>query len=103
MSEFSGDSPSCKKRRSLIHVIGATDASSSAPLKDANVSNVSASPSNAPISSDSSTSGKMCKVYKAFFESRDAAARNLEECKSDSPTELVNIVHRVYWMMVAGY
>ena len=76
MSEVSWDFPSRKKRRSRIHAIGATDASSSAPLKHTNVSNVSASPSNAPISSDGGTNGKMYKVYKTVFESRDAAAKN---------------------------
>ena len=96
MSEVSGDFPSRKERRPSLHVFDATDASSSATVKDTQVFDVSASPSNAPISSDSSTSGKMCKVYKAFFESRDAAARNLEECKSDSPTEHINVVYRVY-------
>ena len=82
MSEVSGDYPSHKKRRSSIHVIDATDASSIALLKDKNFSNVSASPSNAPISSDSSTNGKTYKVYKTGFGSRDAAAKNLEGCKS---------------------
>ena len=76
MSEVSGDFPSRKKLRSSIHVIDTTDANSSAPLKDANLSNVSASPANAPISSDSGTNGKMYKMYKTVLESRDAAARN---------------------------
>ena len=67
MSEVSGDFPSRKTRRSSIHVIDATDANSSAPLDDANVSNVSASPSNAPISSDNGTNGKMHKMYKTVF------------------------------------
>ena len=74
MSEVSGDSSSRMKRRSRIHAIGATDASSGAPLKDTNVSNVSASPSNAPISSDGGTNGKVYNVYETVFESRDAAA-----------------------------
>ena len=84
MSEVSGDSPSSKKRRSSILVIDATDASSSAPLKDTNVYNVSTSPSNAPISSDSGNNVKMYKVYRTVFESRDPAARNLEGRESDS-------------------
>ena len=77
MSEVSGDFPTRKKRRSSIHVIDATDASSSAPVQDTNVSDVSASPSNAPTLRDSGTDGKMYKVYKTAFESRDAAAKNL--------------------------
>ena len=77
MSEVSGDFPSRKKRRSSIHVIDATDASSSAPVQDTNVSDVSASPSNAPTLRDSGTDGKMYKVYKTAFESRVAAAKNL--------------------------
>ena len=77
MSKVSGDFPSCKKRRSNIHVADARDASSSAPVKDTNVSYVSASPSNAPTLSDTGTDGKIYKVYKTAFESRDAAAKNL--------------------------
>ena len=84
MSDVSGDSPSRKEHRSSIHVMDATDASSSAPLKDTNVSDVSVSPSNAPISSGIGTNGKTYKVYKTVFESQDAAARNLEGCTSDS-------------------
>ena len=103
MSEVSGDFPCRKKRRSSIHVIDATDASSSAPLKDWNVSNVSASPWNAPISSDSGTNGKMYKVYKTVFESRDAAAKNFEDAKLTLPTEHINTLYRVYSILVAGY
>ena len=72
------------QRHSSIHAINATHASRSAPLKDTNVSNAYASPSNAPISSDSGTNGKMYKVYKTVFESRDAAAKSLDGCKSGS-------------------
>ena len=68
MSEVSGDFPSRKKRLSSIHVINATDASSSAPVEDTNVSDVPALPSNAPTLSDSGTDGKMYKVYKPAFE-----------------------------------
>ena len=82
MSEVSGDSPSPEKRGSSIHVIDATDASSIAPLEDTNFSNVSVSPSNAPISSDNGTNGKMDTVYQTVFESRDA--ENLEGYESGS-------------------
>ena len=88
MSEVSGDSPSRKKRRSSIHVIVVTDSSSSAPIKDTKFSNVSALPSDAPISGDSGTNCKMCKVYKAVFESRDPAAMNLEGRESYSTDRL---------------
>ena len=77
MSEVSGDFPSRKKRRPSLHVFDATDASSSATVKDTHVFDFSASPSNAPTLSDSGTGGKTYRVYKTVFESRDAAARNL--------------------------
>ena len=74
MSEVSGYFPSRKKRRPSIHVIDATDASSSATVKDTNVFDFSASLSNAPTLSDSGTDGK---TYKTVFEPRDATAKNL--------------------------
>ena len=100
MSEVSGDFPSRKKRRSSIHVIDATDANRSAPFKDENKSNVSASPSNAPINSDSGTNGKMYKTVPSH------EMRPLGIWKNKNliiPTEHINIVHSVYWMMVAGF
>ena len=66
-----------QKRRPSIHVIDATDASSSATVKDTHVFDFSASPSNAPTLRDSGTDGKTYRVYKTVFESRDAAAKNL--------------------------
>ena len=84
MSEVSGDFPTRKKRRSSIHVIDTTDVSSSAPLKDSIFWDDSAAPSDTRITSESGTNGKMDKVYKTVFESRDAAAKNLEEYKSSS-------------------
>ena len=77
MSEVSGDFPSRKKRRPSLHVIDATDASSSATVKDTQVFDVPASPSNVPTLSDSGPDGKTYRVYTTVFESRDAAAKNL--------------------------
>ena len=96
MFEVSADYPSRKERRSSNHVIDATDASSSTPLKDTTVSNVSASPWNAPSNRDIGTNGKKYKVNKTVFESRDAAARDLEGCNSNS----TDWVYK-YWMYSA--
>ena len=74
MSEVSGDFPSRKERRPSLHVFDATDASSSATVKDAQFFDVSASPSSAPTSG---TDGKTYRVYKTVFDPRDAADKNV--------------------------
>ena len=79
MSDASRDLPFRKKRRASLHVVDATDASSSATVKNTEAFDVSASPSNAATNGNDGTT---YKVYKTEFSSRDAAAKNLEGCKS---------------------
>ena len=100
MSGVTGDSPfPHKKRCCSVYIINATDAISSAPVKDTNGSNVSASPSNAPISSDI----KAYKVYKTVFDSRVQTLGIWKDASIIVPTAHLRFLCRVHLKLVAGY
>ena len=104
MSGVSGDSAfPHKKRRCSSYIINARDAISSAPVKDTNGSNVSASPSNAPIRSGIDTNGKTYKVYKAVFESREQPLGIWKDANIILLTAHIRFLCRVHLKLVAGY